>query len=76
MTDNNVTSISPPPAREPSSSGISAEDVPNILAFLSWHVPVPDTSPTGEMRDMVECGRMAILDACRGALLAQEVDRD
>jgi hypothetical protein len=58
------------------NGGISADDVPNVLAFLSWQVPLQGSSPTGEMLDAVECGRMAILDACRDALLAEEAEQE
>lgn len=55
---------------------ISAYDVPAVLAFLSWHVPLPDAIPNEDERDSIECGRAAILDACRAALRTEEADHD
>ncbi len=49
---------------------IGSEDVANVLAFLSWHVPLEGSEPTKEVRDQIECGRMTILDVCRYALEA------
>jgi hypothetical protein len=47
---------------------ITRDDVPNILAYLSWHVPIEGAVPDKKSRDQIECGRMAILDICRQAL--------
>jgi hypothetical protein len=44
-------------------------DVPDILAFLSWQIPLDGAVPNGDERDSIECDRMVIFETGRAALL-------